>query len=52
MSYVTNLLSDYIRGFGKSHGSQHLLVKMLENWKRAFDKSESVCFIYGSLKSL
>ena len=33
MSYVTNFFSDYITGFRKSHGSQHCLVKMLENWK-------------------
>ena len=43
MSYVTNLLSDYITGFRKPHGSQHYLVKMLENLKSALDKSESVC---------
>ena len=31
MAYVKNWLSDYITGFRKSHGSQHCLVKMLEN---------------------
>ena len=46
MSYVTNLLSDYIRRFEKSHESQHCLVKMLENWKSALDKNESVCTLY------
>ena len=49
MSYVTNLFSDYITGFQKSHGSQHCLVKMLENWKSALDKSESVCTIFMGL---
>ena len=49
MSYVTNLLSDYIRRFEKSHGSQHCLVKMLENWKCALYKSESVCALYLDL---
>ena len=49
MSYVTNLLSDYITGFRKSHGSQHCLVKMLENWKSALDKSESVCALFMDL---
>ena len=49
MSYVTNLFSDYITGFRKSHGSQHCLVKMLENWKSALDKSESVCALFMDL---
>ena len=49
MSYVTNLLSDYITGFRKSHGSQHCLVKMLENWKSALDKSESACALFMDL---
>ena len=48
MSYVTNLLSDYITGFRKSHGSQHCLVKMLEN-KSALDKSESACALFMDL---
>ena len=49
MFYVTNLFSDYITGFRKSHGSQHCLVKMLENWKSALDKSESVCALFMDL---
>ena len=49
MSYVTNLLSGYITGFRKSHGSQHFLAKMLENWKSALDKSESVCILFMDL---
>ena len=48
MSYVTNLLSDYITGFRKSHGSQHCLVKMLENWKSALN-NESVCALFMDL---
>ena len=49
MSYVTNLLSDYITGFRKSHGSRHCLAKVLENWKSALDKSESVCALFMDL---
>ena len=37
---------DYITGFRKSHGSQHYLAKMLENWNSALDKSESVCALF------
>ena len=49
MSYVKNLLSDYITGFQKSHGSWHCLAKVLENWKSALDKSESVCALFMDL---
>ena len=49
MSYVTNLLPDYVTGFRKSHATQHCLVKMLENWKSAFDKSEFVCALFMDL---
>ena len=49
MSYITNLLSDYITGFRKSAGSQHYLVKILKNWKSALDKSESVCVLFMDL---
>ena len=49
MSNVTNLFSDYITGFRKSHGSQHSLVKMSENWKSALDKSESVYALFIDL---
>ena len=45
MSYVTNLLSDYITGFRKSHATQHCLVKMLENWK-------SVCALFMDLSKV
>ena len=51
MSYVTNLLSDYITGFRKSHGSQHCLVKMLGNWKSALD-NESVCALFMDLSEV
>ena len=36
-------------GFRKSRGSLHCLVKMLENWKSALDKSESVCPLFMDL---
>ena len=43
MSYMNNLLSNYITGFRKLHNSQHGHGKMLENWKNALGKGESVC---------
>ena len=49
MPYVKDLLPDYITGFRKSHGSQHCLVGMLESWKSALDKSESICALFMDL---
>ena len=33
-------LSAYLTGFRKSHGTQHLLVTILEKWKKAVDNEE------------
>ena len=52
LSYVTNFLSDYITGFRKSRGSQHCLVKILENWTSALDKSESICALFMDLSKV
>ena len=35
-------LSKYLTGFRKSHRTQHLLVTMLEKWKKAVDNGEYV----------
>ena len=47
-------LSKYITCFRKCHGTQHsllawsysMLLVMLEKWKKALDKGESVCTIF------
>lgn len=49
MSYMNNLLSNYITGFRKLHDSQHGYGKMLENWKNALGKGESVCALFIDL---
>ena len=49
MSYKNDLLSNYITGFPKLKGSQHVLVKMIENWKNALDKTDSVCVWFMDL---
>ena len=43
-------ISNYVIGFGKSHGTQDSFVIMLERWKQAIDKREyiSVMHIYVS----
>ena len=42
-------LSKCLAGFRKSRGSQHLLVTMLEKWKKADDKGESVSALFLDL---
>ena len=42
-------LSKCLTGFRKSHGTQHLLVTMLEKWKKAVDKGEYVSALFMDL---
>ena len=42
-------LSKYLTGFRKSHGTQHLLVTMLEKWKKAVDNGEYVSALFLDL---
>ena len=42
-------LSKYLAGFRKSHGTQHLLVTILEEWKKAVDKGEYVSGLFRDL---
>ena len=46
---MNDLVPNYINGFRKLHGSQYCLVKMLENWKNASDKSDSICALFMDL---
>ena len=42
-------LSKCLTGFRKSHGTQHLLVTMLEKWQKAVDKGEYVSALFMDL---
>ena len=42
-------LSKYLTGFRKSHGTQHLIVTMLEKLKKTVDKGEYVCALFLDL---
>ena len=42
-------LSKCLAGFRKSQGTQHLLVTMLEKWKKAVDKGEYVSVLFMDL---
>ena len=42
-------LSKYLTGFRKSHGTQHLLVTMIEKWKKAVDNGEHVSALFLDL---
>ena len=48
-NYMQNKLSKYIAGFGKSHGTQHSSMIMLEKWKNVLDKGEYVCVLFMDL---
>ena len=48
-AYMKDKLSKCFSGFKKSHGIQHLLVTMLEKWKKAFDKGEYVSALFMDL---
>ena len=38
--------SKYLTGFRKSHGTEHLLVTMLEKWKKAVDNGDCVSALF------
>ena len=42
-------LSKCLTGFRKSHGTQHLLITMLEKWKKAVDKGEYTSALFMDL---
>ena len=48
-TYIKDELSKCFIGFKKSHGTQHLLVTMLEKWKKANDKGEYVSALFMDL---
>ena len=50
--YVCDKLSKYVAGFRKCHGTQHLLLVMLEKLKKALDKGENVCTISMDLSKV
>ena len=42
-------LSKCLTGFRKPHGTEHLLLTMLEKWKKAVDKGEYVSVLFMDL---
>ena len=42
-------LSKCLTGFRKSHGTQHLLVTMLQKWQKVVDKGEYVSALFMDL---
>ena len=48
-TYMKDKLSKCLTGFKKSYGTQHLLVTMLEKWKKAVDKGECVSALFMDL---
>ena len=48
-TYMKDKLSKCLAGFNKSHGTQNLLVTMLENWKKKNYKGEYVSALFMDL---
>ena len=48
-TYKKDKLSKCLTRFTKSHETQHLLVTMLEKWKKAVDKGEQVSVLFMDL---
>ena len=48
-SYMEDKLAKYLTGFRKSHGTQHSLLTMLENWKRGIDNGSYVFALFMDL---
>ena len=42
-------LSKCLKGFRKSHGTQHLLATMLEKWKKAVDNGKCISALFLDL---
>ena len=47
--YMQDKLSKHITGFRKSHGTQHSLMAMLEEWKSPLDKGENIYVLFMDL---
>ena len=39
MSSVTNFLSDFILAYRKGYSTNHVLLRLIENWKAALDSN-------------
>ena len=50
--YIEPCLSKVLTGFCKNHNTQHSLLKMLENFKEALDKGNSVSVIFMDLSKV
>ena len=46
---MTTKFSPYLFGFRKNHNAQYSLLKMIETWKKHFDKQEKIGVILIAL---
>ena len=51
-SYMEDKLTKCLKGFRKSHGTQHSLVTMLEKWKRGVDNGVYVSALFMDLSKV
>ena len=46
---MENILLKFIKGSRKLHRTQHSMVIMLENWRKALDNKEYICVLFMNL---
>ena len=42
MDYMDNLLSPYVSAYRKNYSSQHVLIRLIEEWRKALDDGNLV----------
>ena len=47
--YIEPYLSELLTGFRKNHGTQHSLMRMIEDWKKLLDKGYHIGVVYMDL---
>ena len=51
VNFMSNYMSPYVSAYKKGYNSQHVLIRLLEEWRQHLDNNSRQCF-YGLIKSL
>ena len=52
-NYFVKLFSEYLSGFRRGYGCQHVLMRLIENWKLALDNKKIIAALkYGFLQGI
>ena len=47
--FVDTFLSDFISAYGKSYSTNHVLIRLIENWKKSLDQNKFVGAVFMDL---